>query len=89
MSTSSPEINALLANLGVGQRGRGGVGAMDEESSGPGSLVDVPMTEVSAILNNGTSFRLSSKMLGEAIRLWRVRTPPRYFQRSFSVPDSP
>jgi hypothetical protein len=35
---------------------------MDEKSSGPGSLVDVPKTEVSAILNNGTS--QSSSLLG-------------------------
>jgi hypothetical protein len=52
MSTSSPEINALLATLGVSQRGPGG---LDDDLSGPGSLVDVPMPEVSAVLNDGTS----------------------------------
>jgi hypothetical protein len=67
MSTSSPQINALLANLGVSsrQREQGGLGgeANEELSSGPGSLVqDVPMTEVSAVLNDGTS--RSSSLLG-------------------------
>jgi hypothetical protein len=59
MRTSSPEINALLANLGVGQRVQGG---LEDISSGPGSLVDVPMPEVSTLLNNGTS--QSSSLLG-------------------------
>jgi hypothetical protein len=59
MSTSSPEINALLTNLGVSQRKRGEV---SDDSFGPGSLVDVPMPEVSTVLNDGTS--PSSSLLG-------------------------
>jgi hypothetical protein len=57
MSTSSPEINALLATLGVaeGQRRQGSVGSRSR---------DVPMTEVSAVLKNGTSDTYS--LLGRA-----------------------
>jgi hypothetical protein len=61
MSTSSPEINALLATLGVSGSQRDHRGC--EAVSGPRPR-DLPMTEVSAVLNDGTSD--TSSLLGRA-----------------------
>jgi hypothetical protein len=91
MSTSSPEINAMLANLGVSSRQRVRGGEEEDLSSGPGSLVlvqDVTMTEVRAVLNEGTLSR-SSSVLGVQIVFedarggvheWKDRMQSRCFQ---------